>query len=233
MGKQSPWEWYFVLSLPLFVCVGAVGNASSFSSSRRWPRRIRSSLLVYRRGPRTRAPGATCSAAGRARCRTSARAGRSSTDHSFLFCVQITLHPYIDHARVAPAPPEQGVSTDIARERRGHDAPGTHARHVVQMRLRQLDAPQLDAVGLGRPDVVAQVHGYCPRCRLAGAARGAHARRRRQFVEETNGRRGLRYGDAAGQREQRPAVSVKLDFRISGEALPQAAAAEGEPFLRI
>ena len=43
-----------------------------------------------RRGPRTRAPGATCSAAGRLHYRTSARAGRSSTDHSFLFCVQIT-----------------------------------------------------------------------------------------------------------------------------------------------
>ena len=38
------------------------------------------------------------------------------------------------------------------------------------------------------------------RRRLARAARGAHARRRRQFVEKMRGRRGLRYGDAAGQR---------------------------------
>ena len=38
-----------------------------------------------RRGPRTRAPGATCSAAGRARCRTSARAGRSCTELFIVF----------------------------------------------------------------------------------------------------------------------------------------------------
>ena len=107
-----------------------------------------------RRGPRTRAPGATCSAAGRARCRTSARAGRSSTDFVYSFCVHKTLHSDIDHGRVAPAAPEQGVSTDIARERRRDDPTGAHARHVVQMRLRQLDAPQFHAVGFRRPDVI-------------------------------------------------------------------------------
>ena len=36
----------------------------------------------------------------------------------YSFCVHITLHSDIDHGRVPPAPPEQGVSTDIARERR-------------------------------------------------------------------------------------------------------------------
>ena len=67
------------------------------------------------------------------------------------------------------------------------------------------------------------------RKRKAEAARGSDARRRRQFVEKMRGRRGLCDCDAAGQREQRPAVSVKLYTSIRREALPEAAAAEGEP----